>query len=123
MRTCTLAMCVALLSALALVVRAQDTLASKPRLIVPNDIENEPDDSQSMVRLLTYANELRIEGLIATTSTHLRTRVAPDAIRDIIRAYAKVHAEDGKPQFAHGMTQEFTVKQARTGGIRRLVGL
>ena len=31
MRTCTLAMCVALLSALDLVVRAQDTLASKPR--------------------------------------------------------------------------------------------
>ena len=36
---------------------------SKPRLLVLTDIENEPDDAQSMVRLLTYANQFDIEGL------------------------------------------------------------
>ena len=40
------------------------------RLIVLTDIERgfEQDDIQSMVRLMLYANEIDIEGLIATTS-------------------------------------------------------
>jgi hypothetical protein len=62
------------------------------RLIVLTDIENEPDDTQSMIRLLLYSDSIDLEGLIATTSTHLRTRVAPDSIQDLIGAYAKVHA-------------------------------
>lgn len=45
---------------------AQDT--AQPRLIVLTDIGNEPDDSESMVRLLTYANDIQIEGLVASTS-------------------------------------------------------
>ena len=43
----------------------------KPRLFVLTDIENEPDDAQSMVRLMTYSNQLEIEGLVATTSCWL----------------------------------------------------
>jgi hypothetical protein len=44
-----------------------------------------------------------IEGLIATTSTHQRTRVAPESIHEIIDAYAKVRAnlllhESGVPE-------------------------
>ncbi|WP_080240250.1 nucleoside hydrolase-like domain-containing protein [Spirosoma rigui] len=68
---------------------AQST-GAKTRLIVLTDIENEPDDSQSLVRLLTYANQIQIEGLIATTSIHLQKRVAPETIHRIIRAYGKV---------------------------------
>jgi hypothetical protein len=62
----------------------------KNRLIVLTDIENEPDDSQSLIRLLLYSNQIDIEGLIATTSTWLKARVAPETIRKIINGYGKV---------------------------------
>ncbi|GAB2528582.1 DUF1593 domain-containing protein [Spirosoma aerophilum] len=62
----------------------------KTRLIVLTDIENEPDDSQSLVRLLTYANLLDLEGLIATTSIHLQKRVAPETIHKMVNAYGRV---------------------------------
>lgn len=64
--------------------------AEKPRLIVITDIGTEPDDIQSLVRLLTYANEFDIEGLIASTSGHLRTRVHPEFIDRRIDAYGEV---------------------------------
>ncbi|MES1201290.1 MAG: nucleoside hydrolase-like domain-containing protein [Pseudomonadota bacterium] len=67
---------------------ADDTRTN--RLIVLTDIENEPDDTMSMVRLMLYTNEIELEGLIATTSTHMRGRIAPDAIRAIINRYALV---------------------------------
>ncbi len=62
----------------------------KNRLIVLTDIEAEPDDTQSMVRLMLYSNEIDIEGLIATTSIWKQTSVAPESIRRIVRAYGKV---------------------------------
>ncbi|MFK7735063.1 MAG: nucleoside hydrolase-like domain-containing protein [Pirellulaceae bacterium] len=62
----------------------------KPRLFVLTDIENEPDDAMSMVRLLTYSNQIDIEGLAATTSLHQQRRVAPERIRQIVNAYGKV---------------------------------
>ena len=40
----------------------------KPRLIVLTDVGGDADDEQSMVRLLLYANEFEIEGLIASAS-------------------------------------------------------
>ncbi|MED5418474.1 MAG: nucleoside hydrolase-like domain-containing protein, partial [Verrucomicrobiota bacterium] len=73
---------------LALLVPA--TALTRPRLLVLTDITNEPDDEQSMVRLLCYANELEIEGLIATTSCWLRNRTAPDRIVERIEAYRQV---------------------------------
>src|SRR5512134_696344 len=63
-----------------------------PRIIVLTDIEADPDDSQSLVRLLLYSNDIELAGLIATTSTWQRTRVAPETIHRIIDAYGKVHA-------------------------------
>ncbi|MEZ4904478.1 MAG: DUF1593 domain-containing protein [Spirosomataceae bacterium] len=62
----------------------------KQRLLILTDIEADPDDSQSLVRLLTYANQFNIEGLIATTSIHQKKRVAPETIRQIVSAYGKV---------------------------------
>ena len=61
-----------------------------PRVLVLTDIENEPDDAMSMVRFLVYANRFEVEGLVATTSTHQRNRVAPQRIRRIVEAYGKV---------------------------------
>jgi hypothetical protein len=62
----------------------------KSRLIVLTDIEADPDDTQSMVRLLLYSGEIDIEGLIATTSCWKQTSVAPESIRKIVRAYGTV---------------------------------
>ncbi|WP_346860704.1 nucleoside hydrolase-like domain-containing protein [uncultured Draconibacterium sp.] len=62
----------------------------KQRLIVLTDIEADPDDSQSLVRLLLYSNQIEIEGLIATTSIHQKARVAPETIHSILGAYEKV---------------------------------
>lgn len=62
----------------------------KPRVVVLTDIENEPDDTMSMVRFVLYTNHYDVEGLVATTSTHQKARVAPQRIRRIVDAYAKV---------------------------------
>jgi len=63
---------------------------TRPHLIVLTDIGNEPDDAESLVRLLVYANEFDIEGLIATTSVWLKDKVNPQMILERIDAYAKV---------------------------------
>jgi hypothetical protein len=83
----TLRLLIALLAALSM---ALLTAADKPRLVVLTDVENEPDDTESLVRLMLYSNVVELQGLVATTSVHLKTRVAPDAIRRVIRAYGQV---------------------------------
>ena len=40
------------------------TAADKPRLIVTTDIGGDPDDQQSMIRLMLYSNEFDIEVLM-----------------------------------------------------------
>ena len=62
----------------------------KQRLVVLTDISNEPDDEQSLVRLLIYATDVDIEGLVATTSVHLRGKVRADLIRRQLEAYRKI---------------------------------
>jgi hypothetical protein len=42
-------------------------------------MENEPDDSQDLVKLLMYANEVDVEGLIAVTSRPLMNDVFPES--------------------------------------------
>ena len=59
------------------------------RLFLLSDIANEPDDAQSLVRLLVYANEFHIEGLVATTSWWLNDTTRPDQMRDIVGGYAE----------------------------------
>lgn len=44
----------------------------------------------SLVRFLTYSNQLDIEGLVATTSIHLKNKTAAWRIKDIVSAYGKV---------------------------------
>jgi len=58
---------------------------------------NEPDDSQTMVHLLMYSNEIDIEGLIAVTSRWLnptrqppKNRTHPELIVERVKAYGKV---------------------------------
>ena len=79
----------------------QLSATEKIRVLVLTDIENEPDDAMSMVRFLTYTNQWDVEGLIATTSVHLKDRVAPQRIREIVAAYGKVrdNLEQHEPGF------------------------
>jgi hypothetical protein len=80
--------CAALLMAVSL--RAAD----RPRLLILTDIGGDPDDQQSMVRLMVYANEFNIEGLVASaagTPGELKVAVTrPELIREIVTAYGKV---------------------------------
>jgi hypothetical protein len=60
------------------------------RVIILSDIEAEPDDTESFVRLMLYANVMDIKGLIATTSIWHKTSVDPESIKKVIQAYGKV---------------------------------
>ena len=70
----------------------------KPRLLVLTDISSlaagvaEPDDGQSLIRLMLYANEFDIEGLIATSNLGHGQTTRPDLIRQVVDAYGKVYA-------------------------------
>jgi len=65
------------------------------RVIILTDIGSDPDDQESMVRLLLYSNEIDIQGLIATTSVWQGTP-QPELIKQIIRSYGKVRANLNK---------------------------
>ena len=68
----------------------------KPRLIVLTDIsslsqgEGEPDDGQSLIRLMLYSNELDLEGLIATSNLRHGQRTRPDLIKKVVDTYGEV---------------------------------
>jgi len=68
--------------------------AEKPRLAVLTDIGGDPDDQQSLVRLMVYANEFEIEALVASAAGvrgQLQEPVTrPDLIRQTVAAYGKV---------------------------------
>jgi hypothetical protein len=67
--------------------------AWKPRVVILTDISPdtvEPDDTESMVRLLAHADEFEIEGLIATTGwSNGGGNERPDLILGLIEAYGK----------------------------------
>lgn len=63
---------------------------ARPRVFVLTDIENEPDDTQSLIRLLLYANDLDLRGLVATTSVHMKEGTHADSIRRLIGRYGQV---------------------------------
>ena len=100
--TAYLAFSLVLIQVLPIILIAQP--AQKARIMVLTDIEADPDDDQSMVRFLTYANQWDIEGLVATTSIHQKSRVAPESIEKILQAYNKVQPnlmlhEKGYPSY------------------------
>src|SRR5688572_20258207 len=67
-----------------------DPYVARPRVVVMADIANEPDDQMSLVRFLLYSNQFEVEGLVATTSTWMKTRVRPDVIHSVLDAYENV---------------------------------
>ncbi len=68
--------------------------SQNPRVLVLTDIgpKPDPDDAESLVRLLLYSNELDIEGLVASTAAMRWHGVHPDYILRTLEAYEKVHS-------------------------------
>ena len=81
----------AMLATIAAIASPPPACAEPPRLLVLTDIGGDPDDQQSMRRLMLYANEFRIEGLIASASGTPgevgAEVVRPDLITDIVNDY------------------------------------
>ncbi len=82
------------------------TFSQKQRVLVLSDIENEPDDTESLVRFLSYSNMWDVEGLVATTSAHMKNKVADWKMHEIVAAYGKVRNnlilhEKGFPEEAY----------------------
>lgn len=75
----------------------------RSRIFVLTDISNEPDDQESLVRLLAHADQYIVEGLVATTSWRLNDTRYADHVLDVIDGYAEVvdnlntHSEDEFP--------------------------
>lgn len=76
---------------------AERVRALTHRLFVLTDITSlnarvrEPDDGQSMVRLMLYSNEIDIEGLAATSNLGHGQVCRPELIREVVEAYGQVH--------------------------------
>jgi hypothetical protein len=72
----------------------------KPRIVVTTDLGADPDDEQSLVRLLVSANEFDIEGLIVSTGCWKKNQSNTAMLDKIVDAYGKVlpnlqiHAKD-----------------------------
>lgn len=72
--------------------------SNQPRIITTTDLGADPDDEQSMVRLLVCANEFDIEGLIVSTGCWKKTQSDTRMLDRLVDAYGscvdnlKVHA-------------------------------
>lgn len=66
-----------------------------PRLLITTDIGGDPDDQQSIIRLMVYSNEFEIEGLISSAAgvpgELKKAVVRPDLIDEIIHGYRQVY--------------------------------
>jgi hypothetical protein len=85
----------------------------KNRVLVLTDIEADPDDTQSLIRLLLYSNEMDIEGIVATTSCWMTDKVYPQSIVKVIKAYEKVqpnllihHSEYPKAEILYPLVKQ-----------------
>jgi hypothetical protein len=67
----------------------ENAISYKPRIIVTTDLGADPDDQQSLVRLMVSANEFDIEGLIVVTSCWKKNQNNTDMLDKIVAAYEK----------------------------------
>jgi hypothetical protein len=68
--------------------------SERPRLLVTTDIGGDPDDRQSLIRLMVYAEAFEIEGLVASAAGvpgELEEAVVrPDLLHEIVAVYGMV---------------------------------
>lgn len=86
---------------------------ARQRLFVLTDIGDDPDDQMSMVRLMTYANQMNIEGLVATSTGKNKDQVEPERIVAIVKGYGQVrdNLERHEPGFPSAEALLKTVAQ------------
>jgi hypothetical protein len=96
--------------------------ADRPRLVVLTDIGGDPDDQQSLIRLLLYSDEFEIEGLIATATAvpgqGKTTVVRPELIRETVAAYGQVR--DNLLRHSSGYpSKHYLLERIKAGNPRR----
>ena len=80
-------------------ISAVESVSHRPRIIVTTDLGADPDDEQSLVRLLVSANEFDIEGLIVSTGCWKKNQSNTDMLDKIVDAYGeclpnlRIHAQ------------------------------
>ncbi|MCF2949604.1 DUF1593 domain-containing protein [Paraglaciecola aquimarina] len=102
---------------ICLIMLSVSTLAKdieKHRTIILTDIEADPDDTQSLIRLFLYANQIEIRGLVATTSAWYHHSVEPESIVKVINAYGQVQANLNKHQPGYPSAKSL-LKLVKTG--------
>jgi len=78
--------------------QASGQVRIKPRVIILTDIsslsrvEGEPDDGQSLIRLMLYTNEMEVEGLLATSNLGHGQRTRPELIKQVVETYGLVRS-------------------------------
>ena len=106
--------------------------AQLPRLIILTDIGQDPDDQQSMVRLLHYANEFRIEGLIATADNNSENEapvIHDEIIHKLISDYKKSEVNFNKQakgfptaEYLHSVVKKGNDKGGASVPLENFVG-
>src|SRR3989449_8945006 len=87
-----------LMGGLLLALGQQTSVAERLRLIIETDAAGDPDDEQSLVRFLLYANEWDVEGIIANRPvTRSGENLNPERtglgiVRRLIDAYGQCHS-------------------------------
>lgn len=93
---------------------SQKTPKERPRVYVLTDISSikagtgEPDDTQSLIRFLLYANEFDIEGIGVTYTSHGDT-IYPQYVDSVLMAY-KQSVEKLRKHGNYPLTEELTVR-------------
>lgn len=64
-------------------------LRQRHRLVVLTDIAANPDDTMSLIRLVTYSNVMDIENLAAVTSEFQENQIHPEMIGKFMNAYCE----------------------------------
>lgn len=94
----------------------------RPRVYILTDIstlestDGEPDDTQSLIRFLLYADEFRIEGFGATYTSH-RDTIFPQYIKSVIRTYGQ--SADQLKQHGKYPDAETLIEKIRNGNPNR----
>lgn len=90
---------------------------SLPQVFIVTDISNEPDDQESLVRLLVHADLYNITGLAAVTSYWLNFTTYPDVIHEVVKNYSTIRDQLQSHTTGSFPTAEYLGKIIHSGSI------
>lgn len=117
---------------LALIYAAPCLADERPRIIIETDAGGDPDDEQSLVRFLLYANDFEIEGIIAnrpvardrenTNPERTGYRIVRRQLRAYETCYPNLKQHDPRyPPPAHLMQQLVAGYDSRDDGVKLVI--